>query len=167
MGILVRIILLPPLLAAAWSAPLSAEVRERSAEIETHVGAIDGNYSLGGGLQYNVTRCMGLRSTLDAVVDAGGYSQFLASANVLYGLWYCCIPAYYVRFVYLTAGAGTYHRMGKGGRIGEPAVNMGAGAKIAFHEKVGLEGEVRDFVVLAGNGRENLWAFHFGLFFIL
>lgn len=167
MGHIAGSVLLVSLLLGAWICPLSAQMQARSAELEPHAGLIDGNYAMGGGVQFNVSQCMGLAGTLDAVVDAGGYSELFSSANLLYGLWYCCIPAYYVRFVYLTAGAGTYHRIGKGKRLGDPCVNAGAGGRIQLNEKLGLHGEVRDFIVLGDTENRHLWAYRIGLHFIL
>jgi len=155
------------MLLLPMSLPLTAQTGPLTAELIPRVGIIDNTFAVGAGFLFNVTNCLGVEASMDAIVNADGYSALVSCGNITYGLWYCCIPSYYVKFVYFTGGIGNFSRIGKGDRSTDLALNMGVGARLSINEKLGIGGEMKDNIVFGSNKKKHLWAYRLGLHFTL
>jgi hypothetical protein len=146
------------------SAPLGAHdsLTPGAGEIVLSQGIMEGNYLLSGAVRKSVTRCMDIGGTAVAVLDYHSRSEFLFTTEMRYGLWYCCIPDYYVNYLYFSAGAGSYSEMGLGARENAFALSYGAGLRFNLFDVVILDAELKAFSLFKDGGRQDRLAFTVG-----
>ena len=131
-------------------------------EIVVYPGVMEGDALIAAAVRRSLSRCMDLGGWAIAVPDRDNRSEFFLTSEIRYGLWYCCIPDYYLNYLYFSAGAGSYSRMGLAERENAFALAYGTGLRFTVLGKVILGAELKGFSVFRAGGREERIAWLFG-----
>jgi hypothetical protein len=145
------------LLVAPPSAAQSAthpRLTPGAGEIALAPGMIEGAFLISASVRKALSPCLDLGGTLAAVPSRGRQSDLLFTAEVRYGLWYCCIPERYIDYLYFSAGAGSFSRMGLAERENGFALTGGPGLRIDLFGRFIVGVELKGYAVFRDGGRD-------------
>jgi hypothetical protein len=128
-------------------------------EVTLSPGILEGSFLLSASVRRAISPCLDLGGSFGVIPDRDPKSELYLTTEVRYGLWFCCIPDRYINYLYLSAGAGSFSRMGGGTRENDFTLTYGPGLRVDLFGKVILGGELKAFTVFREGGRVNRLAF--------
>jgi len=131
-------------------------------EIVLYPGLVEGNFLLSAAARKSLSTCIDIGLSLMAVPDYHSRSELFFTSETRYGLWYCCIPDYYVNYLYLSAGAGSYSQIGLAERENAFVLTYGSGLRFNLFGKLIIGAELKVFSVFKEGGRRDRIAFLLG-----
>ncbi len=131
-------------------------------EIVISSGQTDGSFVVAGTGRKYITRCFDLGGSVVAVPATGPRSELFFTTEMRRGFWYCCIPRYYINYLYVSLGAGSYSRMGKARRENGFALSGGTGLRIGVFGGFILNAEIKGYTIFKNAGTEEKMVFLLG-----
>ncbi len=133
-------------------------------EIMIAPGITEGDYLISASVRMSLTTCIDLGGSMVAVPGGNdSRSELFVTSEVRYGLWYCCIPAYYINYLYFSGGAGSYSSMGWGERADGFAITYGTGLRIRAGSRLIIGTELKAYSIFGAGDRKDMVAFLIGL----
>ncbi len=123
-------------------------------EIVVYPGLMDGDPLISAAARKSLSNCIDIGAWAIAIPDRDSRSELFFTSEFRYGLWYCCIPNYYLNYIYFSAGAGSYSRMGMGQRENAAALTYGSGVRIELYGNFIIGAELKGFSIFREEGRE-------------
>ena len=131
-------------------------------EIIISPGVIEGTYLISSTARKALSNCLDLGGSLIAVPSLHDRSELFLLTEIRYGLWYCCIPDYYVDYLYFSLGGGSFSRLGLAERDNAFTLTCGSGLRLELFDRLILDTQLKVFVIPGGPGRRNRLAFLLG-----
>jgi len=131
-------------------------------ELLIYPGIMEGDFLVSASVRKYLTTCYDLGGSLMAVPDHNARSEVFFTSEFRYGLWYCCIPDYYIDYLYLSFGGGSFSQMGLGERENAFALSYGSGLRIRIFGKYIIGVELKAFSIFRDQGRSEKVAFMLG-----
>jgi len=131
-------------------------------EIVISPGLIEGDFLVSATVRKALSGCLDLGGSLMAIPSSHSRSELFFTSELRYGLWYCCIPDYYIDYLYFTVGAGSFSRMGLAERENDFALSYGSGLRFNISGRFIINAEVKAFAVFPEGGRRDRLAFTLG-----
>jgi hypothetical protein len=131
-------------------------------EIIIYPGMIEGNFLLSGVIRKSLSTCIDIGGSAIAVPDYDSRSELYFTSEMRYGLWFCCIPEYYVDYLYVSGGAGSYSQMGQAERENAFVLTYGSGLRFNLFGKFIVGVELKAFSIFKDDGRRDRIAFLLG-----
>jgi hypothetical protein len=132
-------------------------------EIMISPGVVDNSYLISAAVRKSLTTCIDVGGAMVAIPGRNARSELFITSEIRYGLWYCCIPAYYLNYLYFSLGAGSFSRMGLGERENSFALTYGTGLRINILKKFIIGTELKAYSVFREGGAKSRIAFLLGL----
>lgn len=123
-------------------------------EMVVYLGLMEGDVLLSAAVRKSLSNCIDIGGLAIAVPDRDSMSELFFTSEFRYGLWYCCLPNYYLDYIYFSAGAGSYSRMGLAERENAPVLTYGSGLRIKVYDSFIIGAELKGFSIFREGGRQ-------------
>jgi hypothetical protein len=131
-------------------------------EVVVSPGLMEGSLLLSGVVRKSLSTCFDVGGSMITAPHFESRTELFFTTEIRYGLWFCCIPEYYLDYLYFSAGAGSNSQMGQGERENAFVLSYGTGLRFDVLGAIILGAEVKAFAIFRDEGRVDRVALFLG-----